>query len=59
MGLEDVEVIPKEIMQEAEGTRIELKGRFIHTMNINDLVIPPKPKIMTDDEIRDIEKGNQ
>ena len=57
MGLEDVEVIHKEIMQEAEGTRIELKGRFIHTIDINDLVIPPKPKIMTDDEIReDIEK---
>lgn len=57
MGLEDVEVIHKEIMQEAEGTRIELKGRFVHTIDINDLVIPPKPKIMTDDEIReDIEK---
>lgn len=57
MGLEDVEVIHKEIMQEAEGTRIELKGRFIHAIDINDLVIPPKPKIMTDDEIReDIEK---
>ncbi|WMM23339.1 D-ornithine 4,5-aminomutase subunit OraE [Tissierella sp. MB52-C2] len=57
MGLEDVEVIHKEIMQEAEGTRIELKGRFVHAIDINDLVIPPKPKIMTDDEIReDIEK---
>ncbi len=27
LGLEDVEVIHREIMQEAEGTRIELKGR--------------------------------
>ena len=57
MGLKDVEVIHKEIMQEAEGTRIELKGRVPFTIDINKLVIPPKPKIMTDDEIREeIEK---
>lgn len=56
MGLEDVEVIHKEIMQEAEGTRVELKGRVGFTIDINDLVIPPKPKILTEDEIRkDIE----
>ena len=52
MGLEDVEVIHKEIMQEAEGTRIELKGKVGFTIDINDLVIPPKPKILTEDEIR-------
>lgn len=56
MGLKDVEVIHKEIMQEAEGTRIELKGRVDFTIDIDDLVIPPKPKILTEDEIRaDIE----
>ncbi len=56
MGLEDVEVIHKEIMQEAEGTRIELKGRVDFTIDINNLVIPPKPKILTEEEIRkDIE----
>jgi D-ornithine 4,5-aminomutase subunit beta len=56
MGLEDVEVIHKEIMQEAEGTRVELKGRVGFTIDIKDLVIPPKPKILTEDEIRkDIE----
>ena len=41
MGLEDVEVIHKEIMQEAEGTRIELKGRVTFTIDTKDLVIPP------------------
>ena len=57
MGLEDVEVIHKEIMQESEGTRIELKGRVGFTIDIDDLVIPAKPIIMTDDEIReDIKK---
>jgi D-ornithine 4,5-aminomutase subunit beta len=57
MGLEEVEVISKEIMQESEGTRIELKGTVGFSIDINDLVIPPKPVIMTDDEIRgDISK---
>ena len=36
MGLEDVEVIHKEIMQESEGTRIELKGRVGFTIDIDD-----------------------
>ncbi|HSH35986.1 D-ornithine 4,5-aminomutase subunit OraE [Schnuerera sp.] len=52
LGLKDCEVIHKEIMQEAEGTRIELKGRVDFTIDINDLVIPPKPEVLTEDEIR-------
>lgn len=52
MGLKDVEVIQKEIMQEAEGTRVELKGMVDFSIDIDDLVIPPKPKIMSEDEIR-------
>ncbi len=52
MGLEEVEVIHKEVMQQAEGTRIELKGRFNFTIDINDLVIPPEPIILSEDEIR-------
>ncbi|MDR7857207.1 D-ornithine 4,5-aminomutase subunit OraE [Tissierella sp.] len=52
MGLEDVEVIHKEVMQASEGTRIELKGKVAFSIDINDLVIPPKPKILTEDEIR-------
>ncbi len=56
LGLEDVEVIHKEIMQTAEGTRIELKGRVGFTIDIDKLVIPPKPEVLTEDEIRkDIE----
>ncbi|WDV44157.1 D-ornithine 4,5-aminomutase subunit OraE [Clostridiaceae bacterium M8S5] len=52
MNLEEVEVIHKEIMQTSEGTRIEMKGKVPFTIDINDLVIPPKPIVMTDDEIR-------
>lgn len=52
MNLEDAEVIHREIMQEAEGTRVEVKGVFNQILNIDDLVIPPKPDILSDDEIR-------
>lgn len=57
MNLEDPEVISREIMQNAEGTRIELKGRVGFTVDINSLVIPPEPEVMSDAEIRaDIEE---
>ena len=52
MGLKDVEVIHKEIMQEAEGTRIELKGRVPFIIDTDDLIIPEKPKVLTEEEIR-------
>lgn len=52
LGLAEVEVINKEIMQEAEGTRIELKGRVDFSIDLDKLVIPPRPKILSDDEIR-------
>jgi D-ornithine 4,5-aminomutase subunit beta len=39
-------------MQQAEGTRIELKGRVDFTIDISKLVIPPKPEEMSEDEIR-------
>lgn len=57
MNLEDPEVINREIIQEAEGTRIELKGRVPFDIDISTLVIPPEPHVLSDDEIRkDIEK---
>ena len=57
MNLEDPEVINREVMQEAEGTRIELKGRLPFDVDINKLVIPPEPHVLSDDEIREeIEK---
>ena len=56
MNLEDIEVIHREIMHPVEGTRIELKGKVPFSVDLNDLVIPPEPKMLTDEEIRaDIE----
>ena len=57
MGLNDVEVVHKQIMQESEGTLIEIKGKVAFEIDATKLVIPPKPEIMSDEEIRaDIER---
>ncbi|MBF8983281.1 cobalamin-dependent protein [Lutibacter sp. B2] len=53
MGLAEVEVIHREIMHPAEGTRIQLKGKLEFSIDVDQLVIPPEPEIMTDDEIRE------
>ncbi|MCG8452886.1 MAG: cobalamin-dependent protein [Spirochaetales bacterium] len=53
MGLEESEVIHVEPMHPSEGTRVEFKGRFPHTINLEELVIPPEPEVMSDEEIRD------
>ncbi|MEE1038978.1 MAG: D-ornithine 4,5-aminomutase subunit OraE [Eubacterium sp.] len=52
LGLIDPEVINREVMQEAEGTRIEMKGRVDFDIDISGLVIPPEPTYLSDDEIR-------
>lgn len=57
MNLQDPEVINREVMQEAEGTRIELKGRVPFDIDLSTLVIPPEPQLLSEDEIRtDIEQ---
>lgn len=40
-------------MQEAEGTRIELKGKVDFDIDVSKLVIPPEPEYLSDDEIRE------
>lgn len=52
LGLVDPEVISREIMQEAEGTRIEMKGKLAFDIDVSKLVIPPEPEYLSDDEIR-------
>ncbi|HGM3508568.1 TPA: D-ornithine 4,5-aminomutase subunit OraE [Clostridioides difficile] len=57
MNLQEVEVISREVMHESEGTRIEVKGRVPFDIDLNSLVIPEEPKVLTDEEIRaDIEE---
>lgn len=52
MNLIDCEVINREIMQGAEGTRIEIKGKVDFSIDIDSLVLPTEPDLLSDDEIR-------
>ncbi len=48
LGLEDCEVTSKEVLQEAEGTRIEMKGRVPFDVDPTTLEIPPEPHHLSD-----------
>lgn len=52
MNLQDPEVIHKQVMHPAEGTLIELKGRLDVAIDPANLVIPPPPDILSEEEIR-------
>ncbi|MEG1548242.1 MAG: D-ornithine 4,5-aminomutase subunit OraE [Clostridia bacterium] len=52
MNLTDVEVINREVMHGAEGTRIEIKGKVPFALNIDELVIPKEPDILSEDDLR-------
>ena len=53
LGLVEPEVISREVLQEAEGTRIEMKGKVDFDVDVSTLVIPPEPHYLTDAEIRE------
>ncbi len=52
MGLRDVEVIHAEPLHPAEGTRVEIKGRFDAALVLSELSVPPEPDLLDEDEIR-------
>jgi D-ornithine 4,5-aminomutase subunit beta len=52
MNLRDPEIINLEIMQEAEGVRIEWKGKLSFEIDTDTLNIPPPQEILSEDEIR-------
>ncbi|MGB7604210.1 MAG: D-ornithine 4,5-aminomutase subunit OraE [Lutisporaceae bacterium] len=52
MGLEDVTVVHKQCLHPSEGTIVEIKGRVKFDININDLIIPEKPKVLSEEEVR-------
>ncbi|MDR2183910.1 MAG: cobalamin-dependent protein [Clostridiales bacterium] len=51
MNLTDVEIIHREVLHGAEGTRVELKGKLNIDIDVDSLVIPPEPDLLSDDEI--------
>ncbi len=57
MNLTECEVISREIMHPQEGTRIEVKGKVPFEIDVDKLVIPKEPDVLSDDVIRaDIER---
>lgn len=58
MNLTDVEVIHKQIMQESEGTLVEIKGRVSFSINKESLSLPKRRKILDDETIRNYVKEN-
>ncbi len=53
MNLVETEVIHKEILHPSEGTRIQLKSRIDFDVDLNKLLLPKEPDILSDQEIRD------
>ena len=58
MNLLDAEVIHKEILQNAEATRVQIKGRLDIEIDLNKLVLPKEPDLLSDNEIRDYISNN-
>ena len=52
LGLEQAEIIHKRVIHPAEGTLIELKGIVPFVLKRSELKIPEKPKLLSEDEIR-------
>jgi D-ornithine 4,5-aminomutase subunit beta len=52
MNLQDPEIINLEVLQEAEGVRIELKGKLPFDVDISKLHIPPVQEVLSGEEIR-------
>ena len=53
LGLEEPVVTSKEVMQEAEGTRIEMKGKLTFDVDPSNLEIPPEPHHLDDKTLYD------
>lgn len=52
LGLADVAVIHKQVMQQAEGTLVEIKGRVPFSIDTSKLIIPKKPENLSDEYIK-------
>lgn len=59
MGLEDAEVIHKQVMHPAEGTYVEVKGRATFTIDPKTLKIPEAEEILSEEEIREYLNKNR
>jgi D-ornithine 4,5-aminomutase subunit beta len=59
LGLEDVEVIHKQVMHPSEGTLIEIKGKVPFGIDPEKLVIPPLVETLSEEAIRQYVSENK
>jgi D-ornithine 4,5-aminomutase subunit beta len=53
MGLEEVTVVHKQNLHPSEGTLVEIKGKVKFDINVNDLIIPEKPEVLSVEAVRE------
>jgi len=58
MNLLDAEIIHREVLQNAEATRIQIKGRLDVEIDLNTLVLAKEPDLLSDTEIREYVSNN-
>lgn len=58
MNLVDPEVIHREVLQNAEATRIQIKGRLDIEIDLDKLVLPKEPDLLSDLEIKTYVENN-
>ncbi|MDF2592490.1 MAG: Sbm3 [Clostridia bacterium] len=52
MGLEDVTVVHKQCLHPSEGTLVEIKGKVKFDINVDELIIPEKPEVLSAEAVR-------
>lgn len=58
MNLTDVEVIHKQVMQNSEGTLVEIKGKVKFSIDKKSLIVPKKKILLSEEEMRSFIKEN-
>ena len=58
MNLKEVEVIHKQVLQDAEGTLVEIKGKVDFEVDRNTLKIPKKREVLSDNKIKSFIENN-
>ncbi|MDD3712210.1 MAG: D-ornithine 4,5-aminomutase subunit OraE [Candidatus Izemoplasmatales bacterium] len=58
MNLLDAEIIHREVLQNAEATRIQIKGKLDVEIDLNTLVLAKEPDLLSDTEIREYVNNN-
>ena len=51
MNLIDAEIVHREVLHNAEGSRVEIKGKLMVDIKTDELVLPKEPEVLSNEEI--------